>query len=136
MAIRGFMWFTPCLQRCAFEFPTKAQQAQHTLDVGGNQSILGSIKALSLACNAQKMNAESLVKQANRIGKGRVVHLVPVRTGWTLTRNVSYHPYLQFGKSILEFQHIQFELADMCTELHAARLMVREAARMLDAKVQ
>jgi alkylation response protein AidB-like acyl-CoA dehydrogenase len=39
----------------------------------------------------------------------------------------------QFGKSISEFQGLQFQLADMATELEAARLMVYNAARMKDA---
>lgn len=39
----------------------------------------------------------------------------------------------QFGKSIAEFQAIQFKLADMATDLEAARLMLYEAAKTLDA---
>jgi alkylation response protein AidB-like acyl-CoA dehydrogenase len=39
----------------------------------------------------------------------------------------------QFGKSINEFQGVQFQLAEMATELEAARLMVYNAARMKDA---
>jgi alkylation response protein AidB-like acyl-CoA dehydrogenase len=39
----------------------------------------------------------------------------------------------QFGKSIAEFQGIQFQLAQMATEIEAARLMVYNAARMKDA---
>lgn len=37
-----------------------------------------------------------------------------------------------FGKSIAEFQAIRWMLADMATEIHAARLMVYEAARLRD----
>ena len=40
----------------------------------------------------------------------------------------------QFGKRLAEFQALQFRLADMATELAAARLMVHRAAAMLDAK--
>src|SRR5438874_182696 len=40
----------------------------------------------------------------------------------------------QFGKSINEFQGVQFQLAEMATELEAARLMVYNAARMKDAR--
>jgi len=40
----------------------------------------------------------------------------------------------QFGKAIVEFQASQFKLADMATELEAARLMIRQAAARLDAK--
>lgn len=39
----------------------------------------------------------------------------------------------QFGKSISEFQAVQFTLAEMATEIEAARLMVYNAARMRDA---
>jgi butyryl-CoA dehydrogenase/short/branched chain acyl-CoA dehydrogenase len=39
----------------------------------------------------------------------------------------------QFGKPISEFQAIQFQLAQMGTEIEAARLMVYNAARMKDA---
>ncbi|MEO6829708.1 MAG: acyl-CoA dehydrogenase family protein, partial [Acidobacteriaceae bacterium] len=39
----------------------------------------------------------------------------------------------QFGKSIAQFQAVQFTLAEMATEIEAARLMVYNAARMKDA---
>jgi len=39
----------------------------------------------------------------------------------------------QFGKPLKEFQGLQWRLADMATELDAARLMVRRAAHALDA---
>ncbi len=38
----------------------------------------------------------------------------------------------QFGKFLKEFQSIQFKIADMITDFHAARLMVHEAAKALD----
>src|ERR1700729_398049 len=41
----------------------------------------------------------------------------------------------QFGKSIADFQGIQFQIAQMATEIEAARLMVYNAARMKDAGV-
>ena len=39
----------------------------------------------------------------------------------------------QFGKKISEFQVVQFQIAEMATQLHAARLMVYEAARLRDS---
>jgi len=39
-----------------------------------------------------------------------------------------------FGKPIADFQATQFKLADMATELEAARVFLYEAARRLDAK--
>ncbi|WP_309091785.1 isobutyryl-CoA dehydrogenase [Phenylobacterium sp.] len=40
----------------------------------------------------------------------------------------------QFGRALKEFQGLQWRLADMATELDAARLMVRRAAHALDNK--
>jgi alkylation response protein AidB-like acyl-CoA dehydrogenase len=40
----------------------------------------------------------------------------------------------QFGKALAEFQALQFKLADMATELDAARLMIHRAAFRLDQK--
>ena len=39
----------------------------------------------------------------------------------------------QFGKAIVEFQAMQFQLAEMATEVEATRLMVYNAARLKDA---
>src|SRR4029079_104187 len=43
------------------------------------------------------------------------------------------HERQQFGKPLASFQALQFKLADMATELVAARQMVRLAASKLDA---
>jgi len=40
----------------------------------------------------------------------------------------------QFGRALSEFQALQFKLADMATDLEAARLMVRNAADALDKR--
>jgi len=40
----------------------------------------------------------------------------------------------QFGKKLSQFQALQFKLADMATELEAARLMIMQAATKVDAK--
>ena len=40
---------------------------------------------------------------------------------------------VQFGKTINQFQAVQFQLAEMATQLEAARLMVYNAARLKDA---
>jgi butyryl-CoA dehydrogenase/short/branched chain acyl-CoA dehydrogenase len=40
----------------------------------------------------------------------------------------------QFGRPIAEFQAVQFALAEMATEIEAARLLVYNAARLKDAK--
>jgi butyryl-CoA dehydrogenase len=41
---------------------------------------------------------------------------------------------IQFGQPLVKFQAIQFYLADMATDLVAARLLVYDAARMVDRK--
>ena len=41
----------------------------------------------------------------------------------------------QFGKPIIEFQAMQFQLAEMATDIEAARLLVYNAARLKDAKL-
>jgi alkylation response protein AidB-like acyl-CoA dehydrogenase len=38
----------------------------------------------------------------------------------------------QFGKTLADFQYLQFRLAEMAIDLQASRLMVRHAARLLD----
>src|SRR5258707_6825372 len=40
----------------------------------------------------------------------------------------------QFGKAISEFQAVQFKLADMATQVEAARLLVYQAAWLADKK--
>lgn len=40
----------------------------------------------------------------------------------------------QFGRALAELQALQFKLADMATDLEAARLLIRQAACLLDAK--
>src|SRR5688572_12449667 len=41
----------------------------------------------------------------------------------------------QFGKTVAEFQGVQFQLAQMATDIEAARLLVYNAARLKDAGV-
>ncbi len=43
---------------------------------------------------------------------------------------------IQFGKPIAAFQHNAFKLADMCTEIDAARLLVYRSAWMLDNNIK
>ena len=55
--------------------------------------------------------------------------------GFALETAVTYlKTRKQFGRALAEFQGLQFRLADMATELEAARLMVRRGAAALDAK--
>lgn len=52
---------------------------------------------------------------------------------WALERAVAYvHERFTFGEALAEKQAIVFALADMRTELHAARLLVQDGARAVD----
>ena len=52
---------------------------------------------------------------------------------WALDRAVQYvHERVAFGEPLAEKQSILFAIADMRTELHAARLMVRDGAQAVD----
>jgi butyryl-CoA dehydrogenase/short/branched chain acyl-CoA dehydrogenase len=42
----------------------------------------------------------------------------------------------QFGKAIVEFQAMQFQLAEMATDIEAARLLIYNAARLKDARLE
>ncbi len=53
----------------------------------------------------------------------------------SLEEAIAYaHERKQFGRPITDFQASQFKLADMATELEAARLMIRNAASALDRR--
>jgi alkylation response protein AidB-like acyl-CoA dehydrogenase len=52
-----------------------------------------------------------------------------------LERSIGYlKERKQFGKALAEFQALQFRLADMATDLEAARLLLHKAATLVDAK--
>lgn len=52
---------------------------------------------------------------------------------WALDRAVQYvHERFTFGEPLAEKQSVVFTLADMATELRAARALVRDAARAID----
>ncbi|MGQ7312126.1 acyl-CoA dehydrogenase family protein [Microbacterium arabinogalactanolyticum] len=54
---------------------------------------------------------------------------------WALEKAVQYvHERIAFGEPLSEKQSILFTIADMRTELQAARLMVRDGAEAVDAK--
>ncbi len=54
---------------------------------------------------------------------------------WALDKARHYvHERFTFGEPLAEKQSVVFTLADMTTELHAARLMVQDAATALDEK--
>ena len=72
-----------------------------------------------------------------RLGPGRIHHCMRLIGGAqrALDKALDYaRERQQFGQPIANFQATQFKLADMETELQAARVMLYEAAAKLDAK--
>jgi alkylation response protein AidB-like acyl-CoA dehydrogenase len=87
------------------------------------QNVLGEIG------QGYKVAIETL--NEGRIGIG--AQMVGVAQG-ALDAAITYvKQRRQFGKTIAEFQSMQFQLADMATQLEAARLLVYNAARLKDA---
>src|SRR6202790_1168027 len=68
-----------------------------------------------------------------RIGIGAQMPGAP-RAAWGFASKYA-EERKKFGKAIAEFQGIQLQIAQMATEIEAARLMVYNAARMKDAGV-
>jgi alkylation response protein AidB-like acyl-CoA dehydrogenase len=114
--------------------------------VGKKESKLG-IRASSTtelileSCRVPRENVLGPVGQGYKIAietlnEGRIgigAQMIGVAQG-ALDAAVAYvKERKQFGKAIAEFQGVQFQLAQMATELSASRLMVYNAARMKDA---
>ena len=87
------------------------------------ENVLGEIG------KGYKVSIETL--NEGRIGIG--AQMIGIARG-ALEASLSYTAERkQFGKEIGQFQAVQFQLAEMATELEAARLMVYNAARLKDA---
>jgi alkylation response protein AidB-like acyl-CoA dehydrogenase len=87
------------------------------------ENVLGEVG------NGYKIAIETL--NEGRIGIGAQM-LGVARGAWECAAKYAQERK-QFGKAIAEFQGIQFQIAQMATEIEAARLMVYNAARMKDA---
>jgi alkylation response protein AidB-like acyl-CoA dehydrogenase len=90
---------------------------------------VGSDQVLGDVGKGYKVAIETL--NEGRIGIG--AQMVGLAQG-ALDHTVKYvQEREQFGRAIGSFQGVQFELADMATEIEAARLLVYNAARLKDA---
>jgi alkylation response protein AidB-like acyl-CoA dehydrogenase len=78
-----------------------------------------------------KISIETL--NEGRIGIG--AQMIGVATGALQAAMAYVKERRQFGRVIAEFQAVQFQLAQMATDLEAARLMVYNAARLKDARL-
>ncbi|MGZ8398048.1 MAG: acyl-CoA dehydrogenase [Gemmatimonadales bacterium] len=79
-----------------------------------------------------KISIETL--NEGRIGIG--AQMIGVASGALQAATAYVKERHQFGKPIAEFQAVQFQLAQMATDLEAARLMVYNAARLKDSGQQ
>lgn len=92
-------------------------------------------------CQVPKANVLGPVGQGYKIAietlnEGRIgigAQMIGVGSGALAAATQYVKERKQFGKAIAEFQGIQFQLAQMATDLEAARLMVYNAARLKDA---
>jgi alkylation response protein AidB-like acyl-CoA dehydrogenase len=78
-----------------------------------------------------KISIETL--NEGRIGIG--AQMIGVAAGSLQAATAYVKERRQFGKTIAEFQAVQFQLAQMATDLEAARLMVYNAARLKDGRL-
>ncbi len=113
--------------------------------VGKKENKLG-IRASSTtelileACQVPKANVLGPVGQGYKIAietlnEGRIgigAQMLGVAQGALEAATQYVKERKQFGKPIAEFQGVQFQIAQMATELEAARLMVYNTARMKD----
>jgi alkylation response protein AidB-like acyl-CoA dehydrogenase len=115
-------------------------------DVGKKENKLG-IRASSTTelilegCVVPDANVLGPVGQGYKIAietlnEGRIgigAQMIGVATGALEAATKYVKERKQFGKAIAEFQAVQFQLAQMATDLEAARLMVYNSARLKDA---
>jgi alkylation response protein AidB-like acyl-CoA dehydrogenase len=104
-------------------------RASSTTELILEECIVGPENVLGPIGQGYKISIETL--NEGRIGIG--AQMIGVATG-ALGAAIAYvKERRQFGKAIAEFQAVQFQLAQMATDLEAARLMVYNAARLKDA---
>jgi butyryl-CoA dehydrogenase/short/branched chain acyl-CoA dehydrogenase len=87
------------------------------------ENVLGEMgKGYKIAIETLNEGRIAIGSQMVGLGQGALAHA----TKYATERK-------QFGKAIVEFQAVQFDLARMATEVEAARLLVYNAARLRDA---
>jgi short/branched chain acyl-CoA dehydrogenase len=86
-------------------------------------NVLGEVgKGYKIAIETLNEGRIAIGAQMTGLAQGALDHAI----GYAKQRQ-------QFGKAIAEFQGVQFELAQMATEVEAARLLVYNAARLRDS---
>jgi alkylation response protein AidB-like acyl-CoA dehydrogenase len=104
-------------------------RASSTTELILEQCVVPDENVLGPVGQGYKIAIETL--NEGRIGIG--AQMIGVARGALEAATAYVKERHQFGKAIAEFQGVQFQLAQMATDLEAARLMVYNAARLKDA---
>jgi alkylation response protein AidB-like acyl-CoA dehydrogenase len=104
-------------------------RASSTTELILEQCVVPDENVLGPVGQGYKIAIETL--NEGRIGIG--AQMIGVGRGALEAATAYVKERQQFGKPIAEFQGVQFQLAQMATDLEAARLMVYNAARLKDA---
>jgi len=104
-------------------------RASSTTELILEQCVVPDGNVLGPVGQGYKIAIETL--NEGRIGIG--AQMIGVARGALEAATAYVKERRQFGKAIAEFQGVQFQLAQMATDLEAARLMVYNAARLKDA---
>jgi alkylation response protein AidB-like acyl-CoA dehydrogenase len=103
-------------------------RASSTTELILEECIVPDENVLGPVGQGYKISIETL--NEGRIGIG--AQMIGVASGALQAATGYVKERRQFGKAIVEFQAVQFQLAQMATDLEAARLMVYNAARLKD----
>ena len=104
-------------------------RASSTTELILEECIVPPENVLGPVGQGYKISIETL--NEGRIGIG--AQMIGVASGALEAATAYVKERRQFGKAIAEFQAVQFQLAQMATDLEAARLMVYNVARLKDA---
>ena len=105
-------------------------RASSTCELILDECVVPDARVLGTVGQGYKTAIETL--NEGRIGIG--AQMIGLAQG-ALEHTIDYiKQRKQFGKAIAEFQAVQHQIARAATEIHAARLMVYEAARLRDAQ--
>jgi alkylation response protein AidB-like acyl-CoA dehydrogenase len=105
-------------------------RASSTTELILEECVIPQENVLGPVGQGYKISIETL--NEGRIGIG--AQMIGVASGALRAATAYVKERRQFGKAIAEFQAVQFQLAQMATDLEAARLMVYNAARLKDAR--
>jgi alkylation response protein AidB-like acyl-CoA dehydrogenase len=104
-------------------------RASSTTELILEECIVPDENVLGPVGQGYKISIETL--NEGRIGIG--AQMIGVASGALEAATAYVKERRQFGKAISEFQAVQFQVAQMATDLEAARLMVYNVARLKDA---